>query len=202
MAEAARQTLEEHLSRIEGTMNDFVNDHTPGNGLDATSSTMQDGGTAVYYAAFNGHDSVIKALVLRGADVGIANSLGATPLFAAAAEGAPAPTRAAPLAARVAYLVRLLLRIQVQTRRRGRGCLCRWENPWSTAPRRSSNRVARAGHVACILELLRRGASVDRRNSDGWTPLHIAARYSSTTRRPHALGLHSTTSPLVADLYR
>ena len=107
--------------------------------------------TALYIAATNGHEGVVRLLLERGAQREAANKNGATPLFIAAQRGHEG-------------VVRLLLEGGAQREAANKD----GATPLYIA--------AQQGHEGVVRLLLERGAQREAAQKDGATPLYIAAQ--------------------------
>jgi ankyrin repeat protein len=106
---------------------------------------------ALYLAAWNGHADVAELLLAAGADVGVKDSDGRTPLHLAARYGHA--DVAEPLLAA--------------------GADAEAKDSYNRTP---LHRAAWYGHTDVVEQLLAAGADVEVKDSGGQTPLHLAAR--------------------------
>ncbi len=134
----------------------------------ATANAVdEDGVTAVYSAAEEGHVDVLAALVAAGGDVTLADADGVTPLHVAASQGHLAC---------VQYLLSL---------------------PAAAATVNAADKVgdtalysaAEEGHVEVLAALVAAGGDVTLADANGVTPLHAAATHGRLACVQHLLSL-------------
>lgn len=120
---------------------------------DATLVSTEDGEgrTPLLFSVMSGPDEISKFLVSKGADVNVRLKSGETPLMIVAAR-------------RNLDLARVLVSkdADVNAIEKGQGASV-------------LHKAAEGGEAGIVKLLLSKGADINRKRKDGWTPLHIAA---------------------------
>jgi ankyrin repeat protein len=128
------------------------------------NATDDDGATALYLAALNGNDDVVKALINQGANVNVADHKGWTPLMSATKKGHLTTVQALLGAPRI--------NINAQ------------KSDGVTA----LYLAALNGHYDLVKALIDQGGDVSIGANDGWTPLMLAAEKGHLTTVQALLG--------------
>jgi|GEM_PF-6327388 len=123
-------------------------------GCSVSSVNPNDGATALYAAAQNGHVGIVEYLLAKGAGIDEANESGITPLMISCLAGNP-------------QVVAVLLK---------RGAHVNLE---SSDGETALKQAAEGGWVSCVDKLLAVKADIDRSNKMGFTPLHAASANGS-----------------------
>ncbi|KAK7078619.1 hypothetical protein SK128_002014 [Halocaridina rubra] len=142
-----------HLAITKGISNISIIS-TP---LDAGSDIYKNDETPLHRAAMKGHAQVITALVKGGSDISARNEWGNTPLHLAAASN------------NNEEVVELLLH-SVKGTTEYSSVL----NALNNIKQTPLHRAAYCGHLNVVKKLLEAGASVNEKERDGYTPLHLA----------------------------
>ena len=133
--------------------------------------------TPLYRASYKGQIAVAKFLVESGANLeAAASSAGGTALYAAAGQGHLS-------------VVRMLIEYGANKEALG---FCRW-SPLTAA--------SRWGHVAVVKYLLEQGCDVNHIGAEGWSSLHAAAANGSLFSRGAALDLRDFDGYTPSDIF-